>query len=412
MLIMKILFIVSYMTNHTVPLLSQCKAGFGYMVYDIATGVAEKQAVEALLYNYRYDGFRSDHIVFIESSWKLFFKNIKKCCSPLLPLKLYGKYRMQLRTFVRLCYGWLLSGYYREIIEKGNYDVVHIHGCGFMNEYFIDICKNLKVPFVVTLHGLNSFSDSVKLEPAGKRYEKDFLTETIDHRYNMTVIASGIKKTILNYFNVKDAEHIKVINNSFKFERSEQKTDIRNKYNIPIDANILLYVGNISTNKNQEQMVRAYNLLPQEVQCATYVLFLGRNNESGYSLDNIINNSRNSQHLVLCGNIDKNEIASYYKQADGVALLSIAEGFGLSLIEGMHFGVPCMTFTDLDAFDDIYSETAVIAIPDRNDQTVSDCMQQLLSRNWDKNAILEYSKKFEASAMANNYLNMYKAITK
>ena len=400
------------MTNNNVPLLSQCKAGFGYMVYDIAASVAEKQAVEALLYNYRYDSFRANHIWFVGSSWSLFLKNITKCCSPFMPIRLYAKYRMQLRTSVRLCYGWLISGYYREVIEKGNYEVVHIHGCGLMNEYFIDICKKLNVPFVVTLHGLNSFSDSVKLEPAGKKYEKVFLRETLEQKYNMTVIASGIKKTILDYYNINEAENIRIINNSFKFGLNEQEIDIRDKYSIPTDGKILLYVGNISTNKNQEQMVRAYNLLPQEAQRSTYVLFLGRNNEAGYSLESIINNSSNSKHLVLCGNIDKNEIANYYEQADGVALLSIAEGFGLSLIEGMHFGVPCMIFKDLDAFNDIYSETSVIAIPDRNDQTVADKIQQLIFGNWDKNAIREYSKRFEATAMADNYINLYKAITK
>ena len=400
------------MTNNAVPLLSQCMAGFGYMVYDIAASIAKRQTIEALLYNYRYDGFRSDRIEFVGSSWRLFLKNVTKCCSPLLPLKLYGKYRMMLRSFIRICYGWLISGYYREVIEKGNYEVVHIHGCGLMNEYFIDICKKLNVPFIVTLHGLNSFSDSVKLEPAGKKYEKDFLRESLEKKYNITVIASGIKKTILDYYNIKEATNIRVINNSFKFGRNEQGIDIRDKYSIPTNGKILLYVGNISTNKNQEQMVRAYNLLPQEVKRLTYVLFLGRNNESSYSLESIINKSRNNKHLVLCGNIDKNEIASYYEQADGVALLSITEGFGLSLIEGMHFGVPCMTFKDLDAFNDIYSETSVIAIPDRNDQTVADKIQQLIFGNWDKNAIREYSKRFEATAMADNYINVYKAITK
>ena len=39
------------MTNNSVPLLSQCKAGFGYMAYDIARSVAEKQTVETLLYS-------------------------------------------------------------------------------------------------------------------------------------------------------------------------------------------------------------------------------------------------------------------------------------------------------------------------------------------------------------------------
>lgn len=408
---MKVLFISPYMTNNAVPLLSQCKAGFGYMVYDIAESVAKKEQTDALLYNYRYDAFSIDNIHFVGSSFAKFICNIGESCSFLTPFCLWRKYKMNPRTFIRLFYGWLISGYYYKVVAEGRYDVIHIHGCGMMNTYFIEICKKLNVPFVVTLHGLNSFSDSVKLEPAGKKYEKDFLKETLEEKYNMSVIASGIKRTVLHFFNHSEADNIVVINNSFKFEDGDKvRVDIRVKHSIPTNAHILLYVGNISSNKNQAQMIRAYNLLPEEVQAITYVLFLGRNNEPGYSLDEIIDSASNSQHLILCGNVDKNEIANYYQQADGVALLSITEGFGLSLIEGMHFGVPCMTFTDLDAFYDIYSATSVIAIPDRNDQIVADCMQQLLSKDWDKDAIREYSKRFESSAMADNYINAYKNI--
>ena len=410
MMTMKILLIAPYMTNNNVPLLSQCKAGFGYMVYDIAASVAEKQAAEALLFNYRYDSFRADHIGFVGSSWSLFLKNITKCCSPFMPIRLYAKYRMQLRTFVRLCYGWLISGYYKDVIQKGDYDVVHIHGCGFMNEYFIDICKKLKIPFVVTLHGLNSFSDSVKLEPAGKKYEKDFLKETLEKGYDMTVIASGIKRTILEHFGVKSADNIRVVNNAFKFGSSDQRVDIRNKYSIPADAKILVYVGNISSNKNQEQMVRAFSALPNDWRDRIYVLFLGRNNEAGYSIEALIEKGGFKKHLILCGNIDKSEIASYYEQADAVALLSIAEGFGLSLIEGMHFGLPCMTYTDLDAFNDIYTDKVVVAIPDREDETVAECLISLFSKDWDPIAIKQYSKRFESCAMADNYINVYKEI--
>ena len=107
---MKILFIAPYMTNNTVSLLSQCKAGFGYMVYDIAASIAKKVSVEALPYNYRYPDFKSDSIQFVGCSFRLFLNNIIKCCPIWMPLKLYTKYHMHFRTLIRLCYGWLLSG--------------------------------------------------------------------------------------------------------------------------------------------------------------------------------------------------------------------------------------------------------------------------------------------------------------
>ena len=40
--------------------------------------------------------------------------------------------------------------------------------------------------------------------------------------------------------------------------------NIREKYSIPEGAKILLYVGNISKNKNQEQMIDAFAGLAQD----------------------------------------------------------------------------------------------------------------------------------------------------
>ena len=72
-----------------------------------------------------------------------------------------------------------------------------------------------------------------------------------------------------------------------------------------------------------------------------------------------------------------------YEQADAVTFLSKAEGFGLSLIESKHFGLPCLTFTELDAFNNIYSEEVIVVLPDREDYTVSDILIKLLTAQWE-----------------------------
>lgn len=46
--------------------------------------------------------------------------------------------------------------------------------------------------------------------------------------------------------------------------------NIRIKYSIPDNAKILLYVGNINENKNQEQMIEAFGLLSEADKCNTF----------------------------------------------------------------------------------------------------------------------------------------------
>lgn len=181
---------------------------------------------------------------------------------------------------------------------------------------------------------------------------------------------------------------------------------IRVIYNIPPGGKILLYVGNISVNKNQQQMVEAYALLSEDIRNKTWVLFCGRPSRDG-SFEKAVKEGPFADHLVLCGNVPKETIADYYRGADGVVLLSVAEGFGLSLIEGMHFGVPCAMFKDMDAFEDIYDACAVVPIENRDNTSVASAVEKLLESNWDKKAIEEYSQIFNNDSMARNYVAVY-----
>jgi glycosyltransferase involved in cell wall biosynthesis len=312
---------------------------------------------------------------------------------------------------VRLAYCWALTGYYKSILARGKYDIVQIHGCGFNSEIWIQLCKRMNQKYVITLHGLNSFSETIAIDEAGKRYERDFLRRVTQGEIPITVISSGIKRIIENTYNVNSCSNISVVLNAFSFSAEMQTTEnIRAKYNIPASAKLLLYVGNISKNKNQIQLVRAFSKMDRAICNNTYVLFAGNPQADNSDIENEISNSLYREHLVLCGGIDKTLMPAYFKTADGVVLLSWAEGFGLGLAEGMHFGIPCATFTDLDAFTDLYHEDVMIPISDRSDEQVAKSIELLLTKKWDRDAIKAFSTKFESDAMADNYIKTFKNI--
>ena len=87
--------------------------------------------------------------------------------------------------------------------------------------------------------------------------------------------------------------------------------------------------------------------------------------------------------------------------------MSLSEGFGLSLIEGMHFGLPSMSFTDVDAFEDIYDDSAMVGVESHTDEAVANGLERLLTNKWDKEKIKVYSKKFEPENMAEKYVEVY-----
>lgn len=407
---MKILMITPYVTITSRPEFSRNKTGFGYMVYDIAKAVAKKEQVEVLCTDSRGEGFVQENITFLARTVWMILSHLFYCLPISTLFRLKQKYRMSGGVFLRLFYYWLMSGYVYSIIKNRKYDVVHIHGCSFSGVLWDAVCKKCGVKIVYTLHGLNSFSDTVMMEPAGKQYERDFLRQTAEGLHHISVISTGMKKMIEKTYHEK-CENIVVITNSFSFhsEVKNKPINLRTTYNIPKGAKVVLYVGNVSINKNQRALVSAFPLMEDELCEKTYVLFLGRYAANDALIEQI-DQSPYKDHLILCGPIDKEVVTEYYKQADATVLLSVSEGFGLSLIEGMHFGLPCIMPKDLDAFEDIYDECAVIPVKDRSEIIIVEALGLLLSSEWEKEKIKTYSEKFESEKMAEKYCALYNKV--
>lgn len=406
---MKILMITPYVTIDGMKEFEKNRTGFGYMVMDIARAVGQLEKVSVFATDSCGTGFEQGGVVFLNRSVWTYILNIWRGLSPRIVLRLLRQYRMRPGTLLRLFYYWLCTGSLCRLLREEDYDLVHIHGCSFGTEVWMKVCRRCGKGFLVTLHGLNSFSDTVRLEPAGNKYERDFLRRVINGEIPITVISSGMKRIIEQAYGIKNCKNITVVCNSFSFSDMDLMggVDIRTEYGIPVDAKILLCVGNMGRRKNQGQLVMSFDLIPEIISNNWWIMFIGANQDNTYNIDDFSSQIALQHHIVVCGYVDKTLMPSYYIQADAVALMSLSEGFGLSLIEGMHFGLPCMSFTDIDAFDDIFNNDAMIGVEGHSDEDVARGLVQLFATAWDKNKIKEYSKKFECQPMAKHYIDVY-----
>ena len=73
-------------------------------------------------------------------------------------------------------------------------------------------------------------------------------------------------------------------------------------------------------------------------------------------------------------------------------------------------GVPCVTFSDLDAVHDIYDERAMLLCGNRSDDALAKSLEIALNKSWDKEWIKKYSKNFSLEKMTERYIDIYKKI--
>ena len=84
------------------------------------------------------------------------------------------------------------------------------------------------------------------------------------------------------------------------------------------------------------------------------------------------------KNVILGGFNDRMDI--FWKFCDVNLFLSLNDGFGLPIVEGYMHGVPCVTFEDLDATQDLYYPEAMLKVKDRSNESVTDTLKIALDK--------------------------------
>lgn len=404
---MKVMIIAPYIYDDNIIEFTKNKTGFGIMVQNIVSSVAELENV-VLLTRVITKGKNEKNFKILSHTWGQFFSNAK-LKDWLIGIKAFFANGVTVKDKARHVFYEVDGGYVRKQIQKEKPDIVHIHGIGTITESYIRICEEMKVRYTVTLHGLIGLNDSVSAPAYEKQIERDFLIKAEKNNIPISVISSGMKARIEEKYLGKKANNITVITNGTKksdendtkFIREEgtltqekfqeyysdclKQNDLYPKlsdtyaylqYSKKNGKKILFFVGNITKNKNQMQAVEI--LKNTKVFENILLVLWGREVDNGEVRKKIAEYQLH-KNVILGGFNDRMDI--FWKFCDVNLFLSLNDGFGLPIVEGYMHGVPCVTFEDLDATQDLYYPEAMLKVKDRSNESVTDTLKIALDKN-------------------------------
>ena len=433
---MKVMIIAPYIYDDNIIEFTKNKTGFGIMVQNIVSSVAELENV-VLLTRVITKEKNEKNFKILSHTWGQFFSNAK-LKDWLIGIKAFFANGVTVKDKARHVFYEVDGGYVRKQIQKEKPDIVHIHGIGTITESYIRICEEMKVRYTVTLHGLIVLNDSVSAPAYGKQIERDFLIKAEKNNIPISVISSGMKARIEEKYLGKKANNITVITNGTKksdendtkFIREEgtltqekfqeyysdclKQNDLYPKlsdtyaylqYSKKNGKKILFFVGNITKNKNQMQAVEI--LKNTKVFENILLVLWGREVDNGEVRKKIAEYQLH-KNVILGGFNDRMDI--FWKFCDLNLFLSLNDGFGLPIIEGYMHGVPCVTFEDLDATQDLYYPEAMLKVKDRSNESVTDTLKIALDKNWKYEEIIEIGNMFSIDIMSEKYVNWYKEV--
>ncbi|MBU1030878.1 MAG: glycosyltransferase [Nanoarchaeota archaeon] len=226
------------------------------------------------------------------------------------------------------------------LLEQNHADIVHIHDFQLLFAYkFVP----RGTPLILTWH--------IPFHEGMSKYLSNFLIKHLNEYDKVVFSSKEYSKAAVKAGLIKDkVEIIYPIANTELFKKMNVNKDaVRNKYNIPADAKVIMCVQRVDPKSGHEQLVKALPKVLKKVSNAVLV-FVGAE-----SLSNKLSNSRAKlfnkvtemikdlgieKNVIFAGNIDYNILPELYNSVDLVALTSKNEGFGLAVTEGMACGNP------------------------------------------------------------------------
>lgn len=164
------------------------------------------------------------------------------------------------------------------------------------------------------------------------------------HADKIIAISECTKNDIMQYFGTP-ADKIEVIYQAinpifYQMQDSEKARQTVASYHVPDD--FLLYVGSINSRKNLLSVIKAYALLPRDLQIPFVIIGKG-----GQYKDEVLKYAASRQlmsKLILIDNLhDSQTLQAFYQQAKLFIFPSVYEGFGLPVTEALLSKTPVIT---------------------------------------------------------------------
>ncbi len=106
-----------------------------------------------------------------------------------------------------------------------------------------------------------------------------------------------------------------------------------------------LFVGRLAPNKRQDDIIRAFAYYHRVINARSRLFLVGSDGGlPAYRFELQTLAARAAEHIYLPGAVSFEALAGYYRAASVFVSMSEHEGFGIPLIEAMHFDLPVISY--------------------------------------------------------------------
>ncbi len=220
---------------------------------------------------------------------------------------------------------------------------------------------------IAVVHDLSQYHVPVKYDRFRMFYIKKVLPHYVRKAQSIVAISHSTENDLIKYWHIPE-EKITVIYNGFTPPEHVETEKLKQ----------ILYISRIEhPGKNHLNLLKAFELLPEELRREYTLLMPGASWNGAEMVFEYAKNSPCREQFKFTGFVDFAKLPELYAQSTMYIFPSHFEGFGLSLLEAMHAGLPCACSNNSSLGE--LGEGAAELFDPASPQEIAAAMQKILS---------------------------------
>ena len=220
---------------------------------------------------------------------------------------------------------------------------------------------------VAVVHDLSQYHVPVKYDRFRMFYIKKVLPHYVRKAQSIVAISRSTRDDLKKYWHIP-AEKIAVVYNGFSPPGTVQTENLKQ----------ILYISRIEhPGKNHLNLLKAFELLPAELRKEYTLVMPGASWNGAEAVFEYAKNSPCREQFKFPGFVDLAKLPELYAQSTMYIFPSHFEGFGLSLLEAMHAGVPCACSNN-SSLGELGQDAALLFDP-ASEEEIAESMKKILS---------------------------------
>ena len=265
------------------------------------------------------------------------------------------------------------------------------------------VCINTATPFC---YWTEKWIPRDMRRPLGKKIKDAIKTKMIksaSDKANSYIGAGTLSANYLHYQLKVSGDRIHVAYDSSTSPYLHPKINIRQRYEIPSQAKVILFLGRLITRKGCLELIHAS--LPILKKTNSYLIIGGEGEQLKLLKKEVGNNKR----IIFVGKIQPNLRRAFYEQSTVFVLPSIAqngiiEAWGLTVNEALECGLPVIATDAVGSAYDLINVDNGIVVANGNVEELQQALFKVLNKRYNKKRIKsDYEKKFSVKNMAQNF---------